>query len=1112
MLDICGAKQTLKTMRFLKSLLLLTTAILASTLLWAQVTTSSLTGKITGADKKGLDGATIEVVHEPSGTKYRTVSLKDGNFTIPGMRIGGPYTIVISHVGMKPETYNEVYLQLGTPAKIDVQMTDANQALQEVVVTANGPRARRLISADRKGASTNISRRTLESLPTLSRSLTDFTKLTPQSSGTSFAGMDNRFNNLTIDGSIFNNSFGLQALPGSQTNSTPISLDAIEEIQVNLSPYSVKEAGFTGAGINAVTKSGTNAFHGSVFYNQRNEGYVGKDAGKTKIQVASFDVKQFGFRFGGPIIKNKLFFFINGEAERRNDPGVSFVANDGNTVTDANETRVKAADLDALGTFLQTRFNYNPGAYQGYKLNTYSNKALARIDWNINSIHKFSFRFNYLRSYRDVPVSNSGGFNGRRDNLFAMTYSNSNYVINNDIYSAIAEINSNFSNRMSNNIIFGYTANRDYRSSSSSIFPLVDILEGGRNYITFGYEPFTPNNKLNTDTWQFQDNLQIFRKKHTYSMGVNFEAFKFFNSFTPTLYGQYAFKSLADFYTSANAYLANPAITTNPVQLQQYALTYSAQDGRALWAATTKAYQLGGYIQDEFTPFKNFSLTYGVRFDIPFFGNTGIRNDSVLNYAFRDEDGKYLPLNTAKLPGAKVLVNPRAGFNWDVNGKKKTQIRGGVGLFSGRPAFVWISNQMGNNGVQSGSISSTNTTAYAFNPDPNRWVPATVTRPAPSYNIAVTDKDFKFPQIFRTNLAIDQQLPGGIIASAEFIYSKFINNVTYVNANLRASTASFQGADTRPMFPGFGLSGAAQNNANRINAKITDATVMRNTDAGYTGNLTLKLERPFRKNFGWMVAYNRGFAKDIISAGSIAFSSWRDNLTVNGNNRPDLAFSNNDLQNRFIANINYRVEWLKRLGTTFTLFYESRTQGRYSYVYSGDFNGDQVSGNDLIYVPRNKFETFFETWTDNNGTTTTSDDITFTPEQQQDAYWNYIQQDEYLRKRTGQYAQRNGGILPMISRFDLSISQEISQRFNNQKHSLQLRMDIFNLGNLLSNRSGVGDVVNNNALLAARGLNAQGYPIFRMNLVNRSLDYATTRKSANLGDVWQMQLGLRYSF
>lgn len=1087
-----------------KRLFLTLSMLFFTTMLFSQVTTSSLTGKVTGEDKKGLSGATIEAVHEPSGTRYHTASQADGSFTIPGMRIGGPYTITISYVGKKPETYSDIMLQLGTPSVLDAKLTDANTALKEVTVSASGKKSGRLISTDRKGTATNVGRRTLESLPTLSRSITDFTKLTPQANGTSFAGMDNRFNNLTIDGSIFNNSFGLQALPGSQTNSTPISLDALEEFQINLSPYSVKEAGFTGAGINAVTKSGTNTLHGSVFYNHRNEKYVGKNADKTKITVADFDVKQFGFRLGGPIIKNKLFFFINAEAERRTDPGNAFLANNGDAVNDANETRVKATDLDALSSFLATKFGYVTGPYSGYSFKTYSNKALAKIDWNINDVHKFSFRFNYLRSYRDVPVSNSGGFNGRRDNLFAVAYQNSNYIINNDIYSAIAELNSNFSNKISNNVIFGFTANRDYRSSNSSVFPLVDILEGGRNYISFGYEPFTPNNTLNTDTWQFQDNLTFYRKKHTYSTGVNVEAFKFFNSFTPTLYGQYAFKSLADFYTSANAFIANPNLTTNPVQLQAYNLTYSAQAGGALWAATTKAYSLGAYIQDEFSPFKNINITYGARMDVPFFKETGIQNDSVSSYVFRDEQGKYLPLSTKRLPGAHPLFNPRGGFNWDVTGKKQTQIRGGLGLYSGRPAFVWISNQMGNNGVQSGSIAATNTTAFAFNTDPKRWIPTTITTPAPSYNIAVTDKDFKFPQIFRTNLAIDQQLPWGMVASVEFLWSKFVNNVNYINANVKEATATFAGPDNRPRFGGYGLSGAAANAANRINTKISDATVLKNTDGGSTSNFSIKLERPFKKNLSWLLAYNRGYSKDLISAGSIAFSSWSQNFSVNGNNHPDLAYSNNDLPNRFIGSLSYRVEWLKKAATTFTIFYESKDQGRASYIYTGDFNGDQISGNDLIYIPNNASELIFLPFT--------SGSTTYTAQQQADAFWAYIQQDAYLSKHTGQYAQRNGLKLPKVDRWDLSIAQTFSQSKWNMKHNIELRMDIFNIGNLISKNSGVGDVVNTNALLTPKGVNASGVPQFNMNLVNGSLDYKTYRKSAALGDVWQMQLGVRYSF
>ena len=1088
----------------MKQLLLLLPIVIMGISLSAQVTTSSLRGQVSDGNKAGLNGATIEAIHEPSGTKYRTISQSSGNFAIQGMRIGGPYTVTVSFVGKTPQTYSDIYLQLGTPLKLDAVLADANTTLNEVVLASAGNKKAKLISSDRKGTSTNIGRRTLENLPTLSRSLTDFTKLTPQAKGTSFAGLDDRFNNFTIDGSIFNNSFGLQSLPGSQTNSTPISLDAIEEIQVNLSPYNVKESGFTGAGINAVTKSGTNTMHGSVFYNHRNQSYVGTTADKASVTVAEFDVKQFGFRLGGAIIKNKLFYFINGEGERRTDPGTAFLANDGTNTNQPNVTRVKSSDLDALATFLQTKLNYNPGSYQGYKLKTFSNKALARIDWNINDIHKFSFHFNYLRSYKDIPVSNSGSFSNRRDNLFAMHFSNSNYIINNDIYSAIAEINSNFSNRISNNIIFGYTANRDYRSSNSSVFPLVDILDAGRNYTTFGYEPFTANNKLNTDTWQLQDNVTLYRKKHTYSLGANFESFKYFNSFTPTIYGQYVFKSLADFYTSANAFLANPQMTSNPVQLQRYSLSYSALDGGGVWSAITKARQIGLYLQDEFSPIKNINLTYGARVDMPFFGSTGIQNDSVSSYAFRDENGKYLPLSTSKLPSLHPLFNPRFGFNWDVRGKKQTQIRGGAGLFSGRPAFVWISNQVGNNGVQSGSISTNNTTAYPFSTDVRRNIPATVTRPAPSYNIAVTDKDFKFPQVFRSNLAIDQQLPWGMIATAEFMYTKFVNNVNYINANATEASGTLKGADSRPIYPGFGLSGAAQNNANRINPKITDATVLKNTDAGYSENLTFKLERPFRKNFSWVLAYNHGLSKDLISAGSIAFSSWSQNYSVRGNNHPDLAYSDNDQRDRFIGSVSYRVEWLKRLGTTFTLFFEKRTQGRYTYSINGDINGDGLSSNDLMYIPNNQSEIYFAPYTSNG--------ITYTAQQQSDAFWNYVNQDGYLSTHKGQYAERNGAVLPMIQRWDLSISQDIIQKFNKMKHTLTLRLDMFNIGNYLNHNNGVGDVINTTSPLRYVGVDANGFPLFNMASINNSINYSTLSKSASINDVWQMQLGIRYGF
>jgi hypothetical protein len=981
----------------------------------------------------------------------------------------------------------------------------------------------KLLSSDNRGTSTNVGRKTIESLPTLSRSITDFTKLTPQSNGTSFAGQDNRLNNLSIDGSIFNNNFGLQALPGSQTNSTPISLDAIEEIQINVSPYSLRERDFTGAGINAITRSGTNDFSGSIFFNNRNQSLIGTKADTTKLKINDFNVNQFGFRLGGPIIKNKLFFFVNFEGERRNDPGVTFFANDANGVTDNNETRVSKADLDNLSSFLKDKFNYDAGKYQDYDLQTFSNKALAKIDWNINDKHKLSSRFSYLRSSREVPVSNSGTFarDVRRDDAFAMTFQNSNYLINNDIYSFVTELNSSLSSKISNNLILGYTANRDYREEKSSPFPLVDILQGGRSYITFGSEPFTPNNKLNTDNLQLQDNLSIsLRKGHELTLGVNFDQFKFLNVFTPNIHGQYVFNNLNDFYLSANANLAGQLDT---VKKARYVLGYSTLPDRGVWNAEFTANQIGGYIQDQWQVTDNFSLIYGVRVDAPFFSSKGLENDSVAKYNFKDSEQGDYKISTSKLPGLQVLINPRAGFNWDVRGNKSLVLRGGTGLFSGRPAFVWISNQLSNNGVQSGEIRIDNSSQYAFNPSVTANIPANVTAPAPSYAVAFTDPNFKYPRLWKGNLAVDAKLVWNIIGTVEFNASRGINDLNYINANLEApKTTTFSGPDGRPVFPGMQnngtlLAGTPYNNATRINDRVTSAVVLNNTSGSNAFNITAKLERPNIKGFAAMVAYNFAQAKDFISAGSIAFTSWSTNLTVNGNNRPDLAFSNNDQRHRFIFNVGYRKEFSKVFAFSVNLFGESRSQGRYSFVYSNDFNGDGIAGNDLIYIPTAE-QVNFAQYTDNNGTTnTTADDITYTVQQQKDAFEKFVNSDSYLKSHRGQYMERNGGLLNRITRLDFSAMTEFFIKTGVEggkqtRHTLQFRCDIFNIGNMIRSKWGVGDILNNTAILRYDKLDANGVPLYRMTTVNRSLDYAPTRKSAFISDVWQLQLGVRYYF
>ncbi|GAC1596386.1 MAG: TonB-dependent receptor [Ginsengibacter sp.] len=1092
-------------------------------LISAQVTTGTINGSVKDSKGDDLPGATIEVIHVPSGSVYRATSGKSGIYNISSLRVGGPYTVKITYVGYKEEILADVNVQLGEPTKINVVLTDANKSLTEVVISGTG-RKGSLISKDKKGTSTNINRRLIAALPTLSRNITDFTKLTPQASvgpfGTSYAGQDSRFINLTIDGSIFNNSFGLQSLPGSQTSASPISIDAIEEIQVSLSPYSVKDAGFTGAGINAVTRSGTNTFHGSGFYNKRNQHFVGTKAGpegKTPVAISNFDVKQYGVSLGGPIIKNRLFFFANYEEEKRTDPGTSIVADNGSNTGQANVSRVKQADLDALSTFLSTKLSYDPGQYQGYDFLTASKKVLAKIDWNVNSKNKFSLRYNLLRSNKDIGASSSGAFTGRQSSLNGMNFSNNNYEIHNDINSLIGQLNTRFTNRISNELIFGYTGNRDYRRVKGSLFPLVDILDGtgDRNFISFGAEPFTPNNILNTDTWQASDNLTFYNGKHTISAGANFESFKFFNQFTPRIQGLYVFNSLADFYTSANAYLANNNITQNPVNLRRYILGYSNLPDHALYNAVTNAKNIGTYIQDEWQIEDNINLTFGVRFDVPFFSSNALDNVQVKGYSFVDENGNPNKLSTSQLPSTKVMINPRFGFNMDVKGDKTTQLRGGLGLFSGRPAFVFISNAVGNNGLLSGEISKDNTNIYPFSPDITRNIPTNLVpgTPAPSYNIAPIEKEFRFPQVFRTNFAVDQKIFGSLVGSAEILFTQSLSNIFYYNANQKVATTNFSGPDNRPRFPGtYNANGSVNSTPVRINPNINDATVLASRPYGSNTSVTFKLEKPLQKNFSWLLAYNYGFTKDNSSSSTIAFSSFTSTPTVNGNNLPDYSFSDNDTRHRIIGNITYRKEIAKTVAIQFSLFGQSQSQGRFSYAYQGDLNLDGISGNDLIYIPRDnsQAEMNFEQYNVKINNVTT----TITVQQQKDAFEAFIQQDSYLSKNRGKVAQRNGVLQPMLTRFDLSTMVELFHNFGKQKHTIQLRADVFNFGNMLNHKWGVADVINTTIPVNARqpSTSAPNVPVFRYNLVNNSLNYGTYRKGTSIADVWQAQLGIRYIF
>jgi hypothetical protein len=1080
----------------------------------AQVTTSSATGTVKDSKGEELIGATILAVHTPSGSTYGTITNEDGRFNISNLRVGGPYKFTVSYIGYKTYEMEIGALKLGESTKFNLVLAEDAMALEavEIVYKKNA-----LINNARTGAGTSISNAVLNSLPTLGRNLTEATKLTPQAKGFSFAGIDSRMNNFTIDGSVFNNNFGLQELPGSQTNSSPISLDAIEEININIAPFDVRQGGFAGAGVNAVTRSGSNTITGSAFFNTRTDAFTGdsisykNSAGEKKklgVSKAGFDVKQVGFRLGGPIIKDKLFYFINAEAELRTDPGNTFTSNNGDGKDIANETRVTKTQLDSAVLILKDKFNYNPGVYDDITLGTKSYKALVRFDYNISQKHKASFRFNYLRSFRDVAPSNSGTFDGGRSgNKNSLYFSNSAYTINNDIYSGVFELNSMINDHVSNKFIAGYTANRDYRSSNSAAFPLVDILKDGTNYMSFGYEAFTPNNTLNTDTWQISDQLNIYKGKHNISLGFNAEYFNFLNIFTPNYYGQYIFKNFEDFKRAANG--------GTGIELQRYNLNYSAVAGGGPWEARTKVINAGAYIQDEFDATDYLRITAGVRVDVPYFGLTEpLRNtdvETLLNF----KDG--VQVNTSTLPKTNVNVSPRIGFNWDVLKNKQLQLRGGTGLFAGRPPFVWISNSVGNNGVLSGSISQSNTKNFPFSPDVKKYIPTNVVvgQPTPTYEVAPIDPNLRFPQVWRSSLAFDKKLPMDMVLTVEGIYGRTLVDVGYLNLNQRDPVEGYrEGPDKRSKYA-----------TNAIYSKVTSAAYMTNTSQSNMYAFTASLEKQFSKGWYAKLAYNYSQAFDLQSAGSIANNSWRDALSTNGNNFLELGHSNNELRNRVIGAVSYAHDWGKISTTRITIFGEARNQGNYSFAIAGDANFDGQSGNDLMFIPEKATDLKFADIVDKDNK------VLFTVTQQQEAFQKMLDGNDYLKANKGKYAQRNGALLPFVYNFDVSLVQEFHVNIAGKRNTFQLRGDIFNLGNLLNNAWGTGYFITNydsnrraarvlrmaldkevatGAKLITKVTDAQ--PTYQYIPVAGKIDYDFTSRSANLGDTWQAQIGLRYTF
>ncbi|HXK11490.1 MAG TPA: carboxypeptidase regulatory-like domain-containing protein [Vicinamibacteria bacterium] len=1067
------------------------------------VTTGSITGEVVDAQKQVVPGASIVAVHEPSGTRYEATTRADGRFSLPGMRVGGPYTVTASLTGFQSRTVKDVVVSLGVAIDLDLTLGQAAMA-EEVTVTAQSSE---VFSSARTGAATAIRRDVLATIPTINDRFNDYARLSPQYSGGpfggSFVGQDNRLNNITVDGSYFNNSFGLGGQPGDRTGVTPISTAAIEEIQINSAPYDVRQGHFVGVGMNTVTRSGANQFHGSGYYWWRDQGLVGTQAAGNTYNPGTFDYKRYGAWLSGPILKDKLFFFGSYENDKFTQPGTTFVANSGGQTVGGNTTRVLASDLDALSTYLKSNFGYDTGPYQNYSFETPAKRYLGKIDYNINSKNKVSVRYLQLDSQTPVLLSNSSslGFGNRRSNTTGLNFANSNYAILENIKSVVGEWNSILSSNAANSFVAGYTTNDESRPQSGNLFPFVDILKDSTVYTSFGYEPFTPDNQLRYHTFQAQDNFTWSRGTHTFTFGGTVERYHSDNVFFPGSQSVYVYNSLADFYTDANGYLANPNRTTSPVKLSLFQVRWNNIPGQTQPLQPLDVWYGGVYAQDEWQAARNFKLTYGLRLDVSAFGDTGYDNANADTLTFRDAAGNPVQYDSGKLPDTRVLWSPRLGFNWDVSGNRTTQVRGGTGLFSGPPIYVWISNQVGNTGTLTGFAQLSNTTARPWNPNPDAYKPTTVTgAPPPSYELALTDPNFKFPQVWRNNVAVDRRLPWDLVATGEFIYSKDINGISYINANLPAAQTALVGADNRPRWTN-----------NRINANVTDNTVLGNQNTGYSWHASATIQKTFHQGF-LKAAYSYGVSRNTVDPGSIAYGSWTGNQISRDPNNPPVANTEYFPGNRVFVAGSYRFDYLKFGATTFSFFWQGYNNGVASYTYAGDLNGDGGTGNDLLYIPRNQSEMNFQTFT--------SGGKTYTAAAQAAAWDAYINQDGYLSQHRGQYAERNGVLLPMVFRLDFSVNQDLFKNLGGAKHTLSFRADFLNFSNLLNHNWGVGQRLvgmNTSGPYATQpltnvGVNALGQATYRLRVVNGALINHSLETTAFLQDVYQVQFSLKYTF
>ena len=1094
------------------------------------VTTSSINGRVLDNNGGPLPGANIVATHVPTGSVYGAVTDFDGFYRITNMKSGGPYNLSISYVGFEDFTNNGFVLSLGESKRISTTMAESANALDEIVITAqnNG-----VFNSNKTGSETSISQKEINSLPTVSRSVADFARVTPSAQLTegndgfsiSLGGQNNRYNAVYIDGAVNNDVFGLagSGTNGGQTGVNPFSIDAIESFQINLAPFDVRQSGFSGGSINAVTRSGSNKWEGSVYGLYRDESLAGKtptdlvNEGDSREKLDEFSALLYGFRVGGPIIKDKLFVFANYERQEEETPQPFTSSNyqgDIGQIADPNNPGQTIFDqatfdnnINTLTGFLQNQYGYNPGVFNANTRTLDSDKFNLRFDLNAGQNHKLYLRLGVVQA-ENLEARNSGNR--------GIGFLNGSEFFETNTYSGAFEWNATLGPKYANNLKIGYTAVRDDRDPDGNPFPTVQINDGAGS-INFGAEPFSTANLLDQDIFTINNNFEIFSGRHTVTLGTNLEWASAKNLFFAFNFGSYEFNDLTDFLNSADP--VNPAL---PIEYQHgYSLVGDGTVGdESAGSADFSTFQAGFYVQDEVQVADNFKLTGGIRVDLPYY------EDGPVNEDFNTRTVGLLEAEGKDLQGARVgqglngpaMIAPRVGFNWDVFDNNTTQVRGGVGVFTSRLPLVWPGGTYNNNGVTGGFTFRSGffgDPPPVFNPDVNQQF----TDVAPGSgglggNIDLIARDFKLPQVAKYNIAVDQKLPfWGLIASVDFSYTDVLQDVFYENLNLKDAVGNYLGADNRPFY----------NRGDEIDDTYGRIILLSNTSEGNATNASFTLRKPLENGFQGQISYAYGESNKVFDGTSSQNSSqWRNLQTVNGKNaNPGASRSDFALGSRISANVSYEIEYGGDFGgkTLIGLFYEGAQSTPYSFTYQDgggrDLLNDDSRDNALIYVPANASEIIFAPITNGDG------DVVLSAARQWELFNTFIENDDYLRTRRGQYAERNGARGPWNHIVDLRLLQDIYFKSGDKKHTLQLSFDIFNFTNLINKDWGVRKFVGGSVSPLRTVSTSDATPEF--NFITSFLDFdeagnVTGNDVEQIDDFglqssrWQAQVGIRYIF